>query len=96
MSGFVVGMLVGLTGVGGGSLMTPILVLLFALHILGIKGNASPPLITTALGIALVMTAVCVLSHRWLRLLTATRHAEPDPRWTATLTTFAGLLLGVL
>ena len=27
VSGFVVGMLVGLTGVGGGSLMTPILVL---------------------------------------------------------------------
>jgi uncharacterized membrane protein YfcA len=148
VSGFVVGMLVGLTGVGGGSLMTPILVLLFgvhattavgtdllyaaitktggtlthglkgtvdwrvtsrlaagsipatiltlfALYILGIKGNDSPPLITTALGIALVMTAVCVLSHRWLRLLTATRHAEPDPRWTATLTTFAGLLLRV-
>src|ERR1700757_5231003 len=64
-------------------------------QILGIKGNASPPLITTALGIALVMTAVCVLSHRWLGRLTATRHAEPDPRWTATLTTFAGLLLGV-
>ena len=144
VSGFVVGMLVGLTGVGGGSLMTPILgvhattavgtdllyaaitktggtlthglkgtvdwrvtgrlaagsipatiLTLFALHILGIKGNASPPLITTALGIALVMTAVCVLSHRWLRLLTATRHAEPAPWWTATLTTFAGLLLGV-
>jgi uncharacterized membrane protein YfcA len=148
VSGFVVGMLVGLTGVGGGSLMTPILVLLFgvhattavgtdllyaaitktggtlthglkgtvdwrvtgrlaagsipatiltlfALYILGIKGNDSPPLITTALGIALVMTAVCVLSHRWLRLLTATRRAEPDPQWTAALTTFAGLLLGV-
>jgi len=134
VSGFVVGMLVGLTGVGGGSLMTPILfccsgarddrcrdrpplrgegtedwrvtgrlaagsipatiLTLFALHILGIKGNASPPLITTALGIALVMTAVRILSHRWLRLLTATRHAEPDPWWTATLTTFAGLLLG--
>jgi uncharacterized membrane protein YfcA len=62
---------------------------------LGIKGNGSPPLITTALGIALVVTAVCVLSHRWLRLLTATRHADPDPRWIATLTTFAGLLLGV-
>jgi uncharacterized membrane protein YfcA len=29
LSGFVVGMLVGLTGVGGGSLMTPLLVLLF-------------------------------------------------------------------
>ena len=62
---------------------------------MGIKGNASPPLITTALGIALIMTAVCVLSHRWLRLLTATRHAEPAPWWTATLTTFAGLLRGV-
>ena len=77
-----------------GSIPATILTL-FALRILGIKGNASPPLITTALGIALVMTAVCVLSHRWLRLLTATQHAEPDPRWTATLTTFAGLLLGV-
>ena len=41
------------------------------------------------------MTTVCVLSHRWLRLLTATRHAESDPQWTAALTTFAGLLLGV-
>jgi uncharacterized protein len=30
-SGFVVGLLVGLTGVGGGSLMTPLLVLLFGL-----------------------------------------------------------------
>ena len=29
ISGFMVGMLVGLTGVGGGSLMTPLLVLLF-------------------------------------------------------------------
>src|SRR6202049_311005 len=149
VSGFVVGMLVGLTGVGGGSLMTPILVLLFgvhattavgtdllyaaitktggtlthglkgtvdwrvtgrlaagsipatiltlfALHILGIKGNASPPLITTALGIALVMTAVCVLSHRWLRLPHAARHVGAAPWWTATLTTFAGLLLGVV
>src|SRR6202035_678760 len=32
LSGFVVGLLVGLTGVGGGSLMTPILVLLFGIH----------------------------------------------------------------
>jgi hypothetical protein len=76
----------------GGSIPATILTL-FALYILGIKGNDSSPLITTALGIALVMTAVCVLSHRWLRLLTATRHAWPDPRWTATLTTFAALLL---
>jgi uncharacterized protein len=32
IAAFVVGMLVGLTGVGGGSLMTPILILLFGLH----------------------------------------------------------------
>jgi uncharacterized protein len=32
LSGFVVGLLVGQTGVGGGSLMTPILVLLFRIH----------------------------------------------------------------
>jgi hypothetical protein len=32
LSGLVVGFLVGLTGVGGGSLMTPILVLLFKVH----------------------------------------------------------------
>src|SRR5580704_18965904 len=31
-AGFAVGMLVGLTGVGGGSLMTPILILLFGIH----------------------------------------------------------------
>ncbi|HXZ00610.1 MAG TPA: sulfite exporter TauE/SafE family protein [Stellaceae bacterium] len=32
LSGFGVGMLVGMTGVGGGSLMTPILILLFGIH----------------------------------------------------------------
>lgn len=32
VSGLVVGALVGLTGVGGGSLMTPILILLFGIH----------------------------------------------------------------
>ena len=32
LSGFIVGMLVGLTGVGGGSLMTPLLILLFHVH----------------------------------------------------------------
>src|ERR1700743_1023704 len=31
-TGFCVGVLVGLTGVGGGSLMTPLLVLLFGVH----------------------------------------------------------------
>jgi uncharacterized protein len=32
LSGFFVGLLVGLTGVGGGSLMTPLLILLFGVH----------------------------------------------------------------
>src|ERR1017187_8653033 len=32
LSGFAVGLLVGQTGVGGGSLMTPILILLFGIH----------------------------------------------------------------
>lgn len=32
ISGFAVGLLVGLTGVGGGSLMTPLLILLFGIH----------------------------------------------------------------
>jgi uncharacterized membrane protein YfcA len=32
LSGFTVGMLVGMTGVGGGSLMTPLLILLFGIH----------------------------------------------------------------
>ena len=31
-SGFAVGVLVGMTGVGGGSLMTPLLILLFGIH----------------------------------------------------------------
>jgi uncharacterized membrane protein YfcA len=32
LSGFVVGLLVGMTGVGGGSLMTPLLIMLFGVH----------------------------------------------------------------
>lgn len=32
VAGFAVGLLVGLTGVGGGSLMTPVLILLFGIH----------------------------------------------------------------
>jgi len=32
LSGFCVGMLVGMTGIGGGSLMTPLLILLFGIH----------------------------------------------------------------
>ena len=149
LSGFLVGVLVGLTGVGGGSLMTPLLVLIFSvqattavgtdllyaamtktfgtvvhhrrktidwrvtrrlasgsipaaiftltiLYEFGVRGGASSPLITIVLACALILTAVCVVSHRWLRLLTATRRSEPDPRRVAALTITAGLVLGVL
>ena len=39
LSGFVVGALVGLTGMGGGSLMTPLLILLFGIHPLTAVGT---------------------------------------------------------
>ena len=32
LSGFAIGLLVGMTGVGGGSLMTPVLILLLGIH----------------------------------------------------------------
>jgi uncharacterized protein len=32
LSGFAVGFLVGMTGVGGGSVMTPLLIMLFGIH----------------------------------------------------------------
>ena len=38
LSGFAVGMLVGMTGVGGGSLMTPLLILLFGAYTLFMPG----------------------------------------------------------
>jgi uncharacterized protein len=149
LSGFLVGVLVGLTGVGGGSLMTPLLVLIFGiqatvavgtdllyaavtksggtvvhhrrgtidwkvtrrlatgsvpaailtlavLYKLGVRGGASPPAITIVLACALILTAICVILHRQLRMLTATRGSEPDPRRVAVLTISAGLVLGVL
>lgn len=39
VSGALVGLLVGLTGVGGGSLMTPLLVLVFGVHPMGAVGT---------------------------------------------------------
>ena len=39
LSGFVVGAIVGLTGMGGGSLMTPLLILLFGVHPLTAVGT---------------------------------------------------------
>ena len=59
ISGFGVGLLVGMTGVGGGSLMTPLLILLFGIH----------P--STAVGTDLLYAAatktVGSVSHGWAR-----------------------------
>ncbi len=52
VAGFVVGMLVGLTGVGGGSLMTPILVLLFHIKpVLAVGTDLLYAAITKSVGI---------------------------------------------
>jgi uncharacterized protein len=61
LSGFCVGALVGMTGVGGGSLMTPLLILLFGIH----------P--ATAVGTDLLYAAVTktggTLVHGWYRTI---------------------------
>lgn len=59
LTGFIVGTLVGLTGVGGGSLMTPILVLLFNFHPAAAVG--------TDLLYACVTKSVGSLVHGWKR-----------------------------
>ncbi len=150
VSGFVVGCLVGFTGVGGGSLMTPILVLLFGvapatavgtdllyaaitksngtlvhamngtvdwritrrlaygsipatiatlltLHALGQSANhAANGLITSALGFALILTALSILFRR-LILDHIARHTDAmSETQIAGLTVALGAFLGVL
>ena len=56
VSGFAVGLLVGLTGVGGGSLMTPMLTLLF--------GVAPTTAVGTDLAFASITKSVGTLTHR--------------------------------
>ena len=55
-SGFAVGILVGLTGVGGGSLMTPLLTLLF--------GVAPTTAVGTDLAFASITKGVGTFTHR--------------------------------
>jgi uncharacterized protein len=78
-----------------GSIPAAILTLT-VLYKLGVRGGAASPLITIVLGCALILTAICVVSHRQLRMLTATRGAEPARHRVAVLTIVAGLVLGVL
>ncbi len=148
VSGFFVGMLVGLTGVGGGSLMTPLLVLLFgvapatavgtdllyaavtksggvvvhgwhrtidwtivrrlaagsvpatALTILALSHVGSDPhakhsLISTTLGLALILTSVALIFRKWLLAALAPAVEKLDDRRKLWLTVALGALLGV-
>jgi uncharacterized protein len=149
ISGLLVGLLVGLTGVGGGALMTPLLVLLFgvpattavgtdllfacvtktvgtAVHgfsgtvdwlIVGKLAAGSAPataitllilahlrsqseggtsLITTVLGIALILTAISIFFRKWILNSLADIVARLSSRDITTLTVLLGAVLGVL
>ena len=148
LSGFVVGVLVGLTGVGGGSLMTPLLVLLFGinpatavgtdllyaavtksggvlvhgfnrtidwrivrrlatgsipataltllyLHHVGIQSHAQHSLISSVLGIALVLTATALIFRRTLLDRLAPIMEQMSDSRQAALTVALGIFLGV-
>jgi len=147
-SGLAVGVLVGLTGVGGGSLMTPLLVLLFGIHpvtavgtdllyaaatktagtlvhglnqsvdwlVTGRLAIGSIPatvitllvlsqfatqsasaghLISTILGVALLLTALSLLFRRQIVAFGVARIGELSPRRVEVLTVLTGVLLGV-
>jgi len=148
-SGFGVGVLVGMTGVGGGSLMTPLLILLFGIHpvsavgtdllyaaatktggslihglartidwkIVGLlaagsvpataiclfvlshfdlSGGAARALITTALGVALYLTALVLIFRRRILASYSSRFGDLSPARTTLLTVLVGATLGIL
>jgi uncharacterized protein len=149
LSGFCVGFVVGLTGVGGGSLMTPLLVLLFGIHpatavgtdllyasvtkcvgtlvhgaratvdwritgrlaigsipatvltILLLRRMGSPDeatarLISSVLGVALLLTALSLFARKWLLAYAARRFGAYAPARAVALTVVTGALLGAL
>ena len=149
MLGLLVGMVVGLTGVGGGSLMTPLLVLMFhiqptkavgtdllyaaitktvgtavhnasstvdwrmvrrlaygsvpatavtllGLYYFGPESKRVADAITFSLGVALLLTAVCILFRSWIIDTITRRLGEPSARTASVLTTVSGVILGVL
>ncbi len=149
LSGFLVGLLVGQTGVGGGALMTPILVLLFGVHPAAAVGtdllyasitktvgtavhganhtvewpivarlaggsvpataltlfvishfdlssSAASHVITTVLGVMLLLTSVALLFRHRLLAMGAGRVSKYSPRSTVALTVLTGAVLGLL
>jgi uncharacterized protein len=148
ISGFIVGGVVGLTGVGGGSLMTPILVLLFGIHpatavgtdllyaaatktvgtavhgfngtvvwritgllalgsapaaflmiyllkLFGPFGDDASELITTILGLALLLTALAMLLKARIQAFAAARGDRISASARVALTVLTGVALGV-
>ena len=148
-SGFAVGMLVGFTGVGGGALMTPLLVLLFGIHPatavgtdllyagvtkisgslvhglndaidwrvtrrlasgsvpaaalslltlsrLGVDSKGTSAVITSTLGLALILTAVTLVFRRRLLAAVAAFLDRRTDKEIALLTITLGAVLGVL
>jgi uncharacterized protein len=149
VAGFAVGTLIGLTGVGGGSLMTPLLILLFGLHpstavgtdllfaattktagtlvhginqtidwrlvrrlatgsapativtmsclsYIDITSPIATAIITTVLTVALLVTAVLLISRRWIVARYASRIGNLTSSCTAFLTVAVGAVLGIL
>jgi uncharacterized protein len=149
VSGFAVGALVGMTGIGGGSLMTPLLILLFGIHpatavgtdllyaaatksggslVHGLKrtiewrmvallATGSVPMtivtvavlarlklddaavsaaITTALGVALFLTAIALLFRSRIVAFAEPRMRRVTVRQREALTILTGAVLGVL
>jgi uncharacterized protein len=149
ISGFFVGLLVGLTGVGGGALMTPLLILLFGIHPatavgtdllyaaatktagslvhgfnrtidwrvvrrlatgsvpmtvvtilalsqLDINSSAAHDLITAALTIALLITALMLIFRQRIAARYATSMTALPPKRVAILTVVVGAVLGVV
>ena len=110
LAGFFVGAVVGLTGVGGGSLMTPLLVLLFGIHPATAVGTDLLYAAITKSGGSFVHARRGTVEWRIVGLLAAgsvpasvltlilVAHfsTEPNPRRTALLTVITGLILGTL
>jgi len=81
LSGFAVGMLVGMTGVGGGSLMTPILILLFGIHPATAVGTDLLYAAATKTGGSLVHGLARSIDWRVVRRRRVAAFRRPSSRW---------------
>src|SRR4029077_12077447 len=149
LSGFFIGLLVGQTGMGGGALMTPLLILMFGVHpatavgtdllyasatksvgtlVHGINrtvdwhivvrlavgsvpataltllmisrfditGSTASRIISSVLGVMLLLTALSLVFRRQFLEVVGDRLTTVAPHRTALLTVVTGLALGVL